>query len=165
MDGPTQTMSSVDVRPQAMAPISSSEVGGMSTKTLLALFLGGAVLLFTGILSVVLLFGGDQSNATVVPTAVETTEEPELNAPSDTWEGTRFQTPIDSKRIKVKCGSIQERGTEIVTLSDVVGTDCFVEVRTPDRQVFRRNVPAVKEGLYTCFENHSDTCVFNGGDE
>ena len=92
-------------------------------------------------------------------------EEPELNAPSDTWDGTRFQTPIDSKRIKVKCGSIQERGTEIVTLEDVVGKDCFVEVRTPDRQVFRRTVSDVQEGLYTCFENHSDTCVFNGGDE
>ena len=165
IDGPTQTMSSVDVRPQAMAPIVESESDDVSTKTLLALFLGGAALLFTGILTVVLIFGSDKEPVPVVPTAVETTEEPELNAPSDTWEGTRFQTPIDSKRIKVKCGSVKERGTEIVTLSDVVGKDCFVEVRTPDRQVFRRNVPSVKEGLYTCFENHSDTCVFNGGDE
>ena len=104
------------------------------------MFLGGAVLLFTGILSVVLIFGEDDSSTPVVPTTVETTKEPDLNAASDTWEGTRFQTPIDSKRIKVKCGSTQERGTEIVTLSDVVGRDCFVEVRTPDRQVFRRNV-------------------------
>ncbi len=165
MDGPTQSMSSVDVRPQAMAPIVESDMDGMSTKMLLVLFLGGAALLFTGILSVVLFFGGTENAPPVVPTAVETKEEPELDAPSSTWDGTRFQTPIDSKRIKVKCGSIQERGTEIVTLSDVVGKDCFVEVRTPDRQVFRRTVSDVQEGLYTCFENHSDTCVFNGSDE
>ena len=165
VDGPTQTISSIDVRPQAMAPMTEVESGGMSTKTLLILFLGGALLLFTGILSVVLIFGEDNNATPVVPTTVETTEEPDINAASDTWEGTRFQTPIDSKRIKVKCGSTQERGTEIVTLNDVVGRDCFVEVRTPDRQVFRRNIMDVKEGLYICFENHSDTCVFNGSDE
>ena len=165
VDGPTQTISSIDIRPQAMAPMTEVESDGMSTKTLLVLFLGGAVLLFTGILSVVLIFGEDNNATPVVPTTVETTEEPDINAASDTWEGTRFQTPIESKRIKVKCGAIQERGTEIVTLNDVAGSDCFVEVRTPDRQVFRRNVIDVKEGLYICFENHSDTCVFDGGDE
>ena len=134
IDGPTQTISAIDIRPQAMAPLGEVEVEGMSTKTLLALFSGGAVLLFTGILSVVLIFGKDKDVTPVVPTSVQTTEEPDINAASDTWEGTRFQTPIDSKRIKVKCGDIQGRGTEIVTLPDVAGGNCFVEVRTPDRQ-------------------------------
>ena len=165
VDGPTQTISSINIRPQAMAPMTEVDAGGMSTKTLLGLFLGGALLLFTGILSVVLIFGEKNSSTPVVPTTVETTKEPDINAASDTWDGTRFQTPIDSKRIKVKCGDIQERGTGIVTLNDVVGRDCFVEVRTPDRQVFRRNVTDVKEGLYICFEHHSDTCVFDRGDE
>lgn len=165
VDGPTQTISAIDIRPQAMAPMVDGETDGMSTKTLLALFLGGALLLFTGILSVVLIFGKNKNVTPVVPTTVKTTSEPDINAASDTWEGTRFQTPIDSKRIKVKCGSVQERGTEIVTLKDVAGEDCFVEVRTPDRQVFRRNVTDIKEGLYICFENHSDTCVLSGSDE
>ena len=39
VDGPTQTISSIDIRPQAMAPITEVESsGGMSTQTLLALF-------------------------------------------------------------------------------------------------------------------------------
>ena len=38
VDGPTQTISSIDIRPQAMAPIASVDSGGMSTKTLLLCF-------------------------------------------------------------------------------------------------------------------------------
>jgi serine/threonine protein kinase len=161
-DGPTQTMTSVDVRPQAMAPIIEEE-SGMSTKTLVGLFLGGAVLLLTGVLSVVWLFGSEESGAPI-PTTVETMEEPDV-APSDSWEGTRFQSAIESKRIKVKCGLLKERGSEIVTLENIAGRECFVEVRTPDRQVFRTTVSDVQDGLYKCFENHSDSCVFSGVSE
>ncbi len=165
-DPVTQTMTAVDIRPQAMAPLSSvsggdpysNGEGGLSTKMLVGIFLGGALLLLTGVLGAVWLFGQDADEIQPVPTAVETTAKKELS-PTDTWVGTRFQTPIDSKRIKVKCGSVKERGIEVVTLDDIPTSKCFVEVRTPDRQVFRTTVEDVQDGLYTCFENHTDTCV------
>lgn len=154
MDGPTQTLTAVDVRPQAMTAIAEVPSEGMSTMALVGLFLGGATILLTGILSVVLLFSEDTPPApAVVPTSVETI---------DTWEGTRFQTTIESKRIKVKCGSAKERGTEAVTLADIAGQSCFIEVRTPDRQVFRDQIEGVQDGLYICFEEFSSTCEFRG---
>ena len=154
MDGPTQTLTAVDVRPQAMTAIAEVPSEGMSTMALVGLFLGGATILLTGILSVVLLFGEDTPpTPAVVPTSVETI---------DTWEGTRFQTTIESKRIQVKCGSVKERGTEAVTLADIAGQNCFIEVRTPDRQVFRDQIEAVQDGLYICFEEFSSTCEFRG---
>ena len=157
MDGPTQTLTAVDVRPQAMTAIAEAPSEAMSTMTLVGLFLGGAAVLLTGILGVVLLFGEEPASApTVVPTSVETV---------DTWEGTRFQTTIESKRIQVKCDSVKERGTEAVTLTDVAGQSCFIEVRTPDRQVFRDEIEAVEDGLYICFEDFASECVFRGAAE
>ena len=82
----------------------------------------------------------------------------------DSWDGARFQTSIESKRIKVKCGLLKERGDNQVTMNGVSGRECFVEVRTPDRQVFRTTVSSVQDGLYVCFDNYTDTCIFQGAE-
>ena len=176
-DGPTQTVTSIDIRPQAMAPIVSeeSQSPGLSTKMLMGLFLGGAGLLLTGVLTVVYLFSPKshhppESNHPIVPTVVEKSVEQgavslETTAKAESWEGTRFQTSIESKRIKVKCGLLKERGDNQVTMKGVLGRECFVEVRTPDRQVFRTTVSSVQDGLYVCFDNHTDTCLFQGAEQ
>ncbi len=169
-DSVTQTMTAVDVRPQAMAPISNASnegadrigkngIGGLSTKMLVGIFLGGALLLLTGVLGAVWFFGEGSNDVQPVPTSVETTANKDADI-TEPWTGTRFHTTIDSKRIKAKCGSVKERGVQMVTLEDIPTEECFVEVRTPDRQVFRTTVEDVQEGLYICFENHTDTCVF-----
>ena len=167
-DGPTQTVTSIDIRPQAMAPIMSEEPPGLSTKMLMGLFLGGAGLLLTGVLTVVYLFS-PESNHPIVPTVVEKSVEQETDslavaAKEDSWDGARFQTSIESKRIMVKCGLLKERGDNQVTMNGVSGRECFVEVRTPDRQVFRTTVSSVQDGLYVCFDNYTDTCIFQGAE-
>ncbi len=167
MDGATQTVTSIEIRPQAMAPIHSApdSKGGLSTKMMVGLFFGGAVVLLTGVLAVVYIFGEGSSEPTIpTQTAVESIEKPVANAVAEDWTGTRFQTSIESKRIKVKCDNQKKRGTEVVTFDDVVGQSCFVEVRTPDRQVYRTTVESTQKGLYVCFDNHTDTCALSGAE-
>jgi serine/threonine protein kinase len=176
-DGSTQTVTSIDIRPQAMAPIVDEESSGLSTKMLLGLFLGGAGLLLTGVLTVVYLFSPEGNNL-IVPTIVEQSvdtetldskgvnvKSPSVGVRSDSWKGARFQTSIDSKRIKVKCGLLKERGVNEVTLEGISGRECFVEVRTPDREVFRTTVSSVQDGLYVCFDNYTDVCIFQDSEQ
>ena len=176
-DGATQTVTSIDIRPQAMAPIVDEESLGLSTKMLLGLFLGGAGLLLTGVLTVVYLFSPEGDNF-IVPTIVEESVDtetlrskggnvnsPSVGASSESWKGARFQTSIDSKRIKVTCGLLKERGVNEVTLEGVSGRECFVEVRTPDREVFRTTVSSVQDGLYVCFDNYTDVCIFQDSEQ